>query len=215
MFENDTDRSEGPRLAVLGCREGNLALVRHDVARPQELMDIIAAQPPWVDADTLPPWTEALIGRLAPIRESPTSMLFALPNRLGQPEPDIACSDDSSGRRLLASLERDGVPPHLAEAGFATVSDFWAPWCAVMDKGQVAALAFAARLAADAAEVGVYTFPQWRRRGFAARAVSAWAGLPVLANRSLFYSTLATNTASRAVAARLRLKHIGAGLRIS
>ena len=69
LRENDPDRSAGPRLAVLGCPEGNLAFVRHDVPDDvaEDIARAVAQDPPWFEPDTLPASADALAERLAPI----------------------------------------------------------------------------------------------------------------------------------------------------
>ena len=101
-----------------------------------------------------------------------------------------------------------GMPIHLIDAGFVSVNDLWEPWCIAIADGKVASIAFAARLADKGAEVGVYTFPSFRGRGYAA-AVAGWASVPELRDRTLFYGTSETNTSSQRVAERLGLPMLG------
>ena len=82
------------------------------------------------------------------------------------------------------------MPRHVVDAGFANVRDFWTPWCVALDGGVIAAVAFAARLGARGAEVGVHTFPDWRSRGPAAAVMAKWTYHPELASRELFIFTL-------------------------
>jgi len=220
LRENDPDRSVGPRLFMAGCPDGNLALVRHDVADEiaGALIWKVEGAPPWFDAETSPACADAVVALLA--REAPVvlvsaSLTYALPHDRPVARASIVRSGTADGDRLLASLRRGGMPAPLVEAGFVSVADFWAPWCVVLEDDEIAAMAFAARLGAAAAEIGVYTFPDHRGRGLAAAATAAWSSLPELRDRELFYSTLTTNTSSRRVAARLGLEHIGMGLRIA
>lgn len=216
LRENDPDRSAGPRLAMLGCPDGNLAFARHDV--PDDvaagLIAAVTHAPPWFEADALPACADALAEQLAPVTPVEPSLVFALPHAPPADDPRILSSGTGAGEALLGALARDGMPAHLAEAGFVGLGDFWAPWCALVDEGEIAAMAFAARLGA-AAEVGVYTFPRWRGRGFAAAVTAAWSGIPGLCGHELFYSCHVSNASSRRVAARLGLEHIGMGLRIA
>jgi predicted GNAT family acetyltransferase len=116
---------------------------------------------------------------------------------------------------LLDRLARDGPPQVLADAGFKSVDDFWAPWCVALEDGEVAATAFAARLGPFGAEVGVYTFPGFRGRGLASAVTACWSSLAGLAGRNLFYSTQTTNRSSRRVAERLGLVRLGASLSLT
>jgi hypothetical protein len=169
LRENDPDRSSGPRLAMLGCADGNLAFVRHDV--PEEVAAAVvrevAQAPPWFEADTLPACAEALAQQLAPVTSVEPSLVFALPRDTSAADERIVRSGTVEGEALLAGLARDGMPAHLVEAGFVGLGDFWAPWCVRLDDGEIAAIAFVSRLGAAAAEVGVYTFAlaQPRLRG--------------------------------------------------
>jgi hypothetical protein len=218
--ENDPDGSEGPRLFMAGCPERNLVLVRQDVSDEiaQAIARTVEDERPWFDAETLPGCMDTLVevlAREAPAASVSASLIFALPYDRPAARASIVRSGTADGDRLLARLRGDGMPSHLVEAGFASVADFWAPWCVVLEADEIAAIAFAARLGDAAAEIGVYTFPAHRGRGLAAAATAAWSSLPELRDRELFYSTLSTNTSSRRVAARLGLEHIGMGLRIT
>lgn len=217
LRENDPDQSDGPRLAMLGCPAGNLAFVRHDVADDVAalLVRAVAAAPPWLAADTLPACADALTEQLTPVQSVEASLTFALPHAPPTHDARIVRSGTAEGEALLDGLAREGMPAHLVEAGFVSLGDFWAPWCVLLEDGEIAAMAFAARLGAAAAEIGVYTFPRWRGRGFAAAVTAAWSGQHDLSDRELFYSCLASNRSSRRVAARLGLTHIGMGLRIT
>jgi hypothetical protein len=214
LRENDPDRSDGPRFAMLGCTEGNLAFARQDMAEAHALVRLAERAPPWFD-EALPTCAAEVARRLAPVASVDVSLVFGLPHHGPADDPRIVRSDTTAGERLLHDLQDGGVPGHLVEAGFLGVGDFWPPWCAVIEDGDIAALAFAARLGDAAAEVGVYTFPRWRGRGLAALATAAWSALEGLRDRQLFYTTAVTNRSSRQVAARLGLEHLGMGLRIT
>ncbi|WP_312367172.1 GNAT family N-acetyltransferase [Ensifer sp.] len=84
-----------------------------------------------------------------------------------------------------------------------------------MVEGEVASLAFAARLADNGAELGLVTTKAFRGQGFAAAATAGWTRLPTLRSRTLFYSTDRDNISSQRVAERLGLHLRGASLRIS
>ncbi|MGH7925599.1 MAG: GNAT family N-acetyltransferase, partial [Candidatus Binatus sp.] len=108
------------------------------------------------------------------------------------------------------------MPGYMVEAGFKSVADFWEPWCVALDgnDGEIASMAFAARLGDAGAEIGVYTFPKYRGRGLAAAVTASWSSMPSLNRRALFYSTAKSNRSSQQVAARLGLRRIGASIRI-
>ena len=142
-------------------------------------------------------------------------MIYQLPRGLAHDASvRIVRSETAQGDKLIAALARE-MPPALADAGFATADHFWAPWCVALEGDQVAATAFAARLGAHGAEIGVYTFPGFRGRGLAAAVTSAWSAHPALAGRALFYSRAADNLSSGRVTQRLGLRRIGASLRVT
>ena len=116
---------------------------------------------------------------------------------------------------MLADFTARGMPSSLTEAGFVDVSHFWPPWCTAIVGDEIAAMAFAARLGDQAAEIGVYTFPGFRGQGLAAAVTADWSALPSLKDRTLFYSTQTTNLSSQRVTARLGLRQIGISLRLN
>ncbi len=116
---------------------------------------------------------------------------------------------------MLARFAADGMSQPMIDSGFISVADLWEPWCIATDGDQIAAIASAARLGKGGAEIGVYTFPEFRARGFAAAVTAGWSSLAVLDGRALFYSTSRTNRSSQRVAARLGLRMIGASFTIA
>lgn len=219
LRENDPDRSAGPRLFASDCTAGNQVFVRHDVSD-----DVAGALTRAVEGGASswsadkPPWlSEAvrLLERDAPVVSVETSVIYALPHGLDPPARRVVLGETDEGQALLRRLCETGMPPHLVVAGFLNVADFWDPWCAVLIEGEIASLAFAARLGEAGAEVGVYTFPAYRGQGHAAAATAAWTSLSQLEDRELFYSTLTSNRSSQRVAERLGLEQIGVGLRIT
>jgi len=82
-----------------------------------------------------------------------------------------------------------------------------------MEGEEIAAIAIAARLGEKGAEVGVYTFSNFRGRGLAAAVTASWSAMRSLDGRALFYSTSRSNRSSQRVAARLGLRLIGASVR--
>ena len=83
------------------------------------------------------------------------------------------------------------------------------PWAIAVDAGRVVALCHTPRARGGAAEAGVWTHPDDRRRGHASAVTSAWAAIARSRYDVLFYSTSADNLASQGVARRLGLRPIG------
>jgi RimJ/RimL family protein N-acetyltransferase len=215
------ERQAGPRLHFAGCAEGALACLRHDVddEAAARVMAFVEAAPPWSDPDTPPSGLDeilALFARAAPVAIDGPEIVFRLPNGLAfEHAATLVSSDSAQGEALLQRLTDDGLPASLVEAGFLDLGDFWWPWCVALDGDDIAAMAFATNLAQSGAEIGVFTFPDFRGRGFAAASTAGWSSLKSLEGRELIYSTRLTNASSRRVAARLGLKVAGARVRIN
>lgn len=219
--ENDPDRSAGPRFAFLGCQQGNVFAVRGDVGDPiaQAVLALSAGEAPWSDPVNPPGCLTAAIDLLARGGAATTitrGIVYRLPQETWFEHPArIVRADTPAGEDFRGRIADHGFPPSLLGMGFKELGHLWAPWCAALDGEKIAALAFAARLGGEGAEIGVATGPEFRRRGFAAAATAAWSRLPALGDRALFYSTQTTNRSSQRVAARLGLRQIGSSLRVA
>ena len=217
--ENDPDCSPGPQVFFVGCLFGNIARVRYDVddAIAVRIIEVAAKEAPWRDPDAMP----ACVGKIVELLSGQSAetvashLIYRLPNDVKyEHAAAIVRGDSKEGRQMLARLADRGMPDYMRDAGFKGVGDFWEPWCVAMDGSEIASIAFAARLGEMGAEIGVYTFPTYRGRGLAAAVTAAWASMPSLNRRALFYSTSNTNRSSQRVAARLGLRLIGASFRI-
>jgi RimJ/RimL family protein N-acetyltransferase len=157
-----------------------------------------------------------LLSTEAPVQHSDLGLLWTFPERLVYDHPArLVASDRREGDELLAQLTEQGMPDYLVAAGFVDIGEFWAPWCVAFEGDQIASIAFAAGLGPESAETGVYTFPAFRGRGYAATATAGWASLPALRGRTLFYGTSRTNISSRRVTERLGLRFLGSSLTIT
>jgi ribosomal protein S18 acetylase RimI-like enzyme len=214
---NSLEDLEPPRFVLAGCAAGNLASVSAalDEATAAELLGLAAAEPPFCPPAAAPlhlrRYLEILGAAEAEI-ELDHEMEPGLPPR--DVEARLVASDTAEGEALLASLRRGGMPAGLLDMGFVDVDEFWAPWCAMLVRGETASIAFAARLSPVGSAAGVATAPAFRGRGLAAAAVAAWTRLPALQGRRLFYSTRLSNRASRAVVAQLGLAPFGLTLSV-
>lgn len=219
--ENDPDRSIGPRFAFFGCRHGNVFAVRRDVddLLARDILALAADEPPWSNPAARPSRLTRIVDLLskkAPVGAIAPGLIYRLPHQTPFEHPArIVRGDTPTGVAFSGRIADRGFPPSLLAMGFTGVGDLWPPWCAALDGEQIAALAFAARLGDEGAEIGIVTAPEFRHRGFAAAATAAWSRLSALAHRALFYSTQTTNRSSRRVAARLGLRQIGSSLRVS
>ncbi len=218
---NDPDHSPAPRFALFGCASGNVHGVRADVADSvaAQLMGFAALEPPFVDQSGasrhLERYVELLSGE-ALVPELRLGGTYVLPNDIAyQHDARLVCSDSVEGQGLRATLAAEGVPAGLAEMGFVDVSELWDPWCLALRHGEVASVAFAARLSETGAGLGLATSPGLRGRGYAAAATAGWTRMRALRSRALFYSTDRTNISSQRVVARLGLRFLGASLELS
>lgn len=215
---NDPDCSPGPRVSIAGCPLGNIIRVRRDVPEPiaLRLLAIGAQERPWRDPFVLPRCVGRFIDLLSveqPVATVAPHVIYQLPNRSNYAHPGMIVRGDSpEGAQMIERFAERGLPRPMVDAGFKSVGDFWEPWCVAVEHDEIAAIAFAARLGEIGAEIGVYTFPNFRARGFAAAVTASWSSLPSLESRALFYSTSRSNRSSQRVAARLGLRMIGASV---
>ena len=89
------------------------------------------------------------------------------------------------------------------------------PFAAVLEDGQAVSLCASVRTTGLADEAGVETHPDFRRRGHAGEATSAWATAVRKLGRTPLYSTSWSNAASRAVAGKLGLVQFGSDLHVT
>ncbi len=217
---NDPDCSPGPRLYFSGCVHGNILRVRNDIEDQvaSRLLAIGADEPAWRDYEVLPRCLGKFIDLLStsqPVATVAPHIIYRLPNHLEyEHAATIVRGDSAEGAAMLSRFAERGLPQPMLDAGFKGVGDFWEPWCVVAERDEIAAIAFAARLADSGAEIGVYAFPNFRARGFAAAVTASWSSMPSLDGRALFYSTARSNRSSQRVAARLGLRMIGASVSI-
>jgi RimJ/RimL family protein N-acetyltransferase len=218
--ENDPDGSAGPRLWLGGCAEGNIVGIRADVPDDvaRELEALAAEEPAFLHPATPVHFERYMtaLSRHKPVERHNFGMVYTLPNGLTDTGgARLIGSDTPEGTTLLQSLSEDGMPPGLADLGFRDAADFWPPWCAAVVDGEIASIAFAARLSDVGAELGLATVKAYRGRGLGAAATAGWSRLRSLQSHTLFYSTDRTNASSQRVAARLGLRLRGATLRIT
>jgi Acetyltransferase (GNAT) domain len=219
LITNDPDHSPAPRFVLPGCASGNICGVRVDVADAiaMQLMALAASEPPFFDRLSTPRHLDRYIELLS--REGPASqpnlgMSYVLPNNVAYPhDARLICSDSPEGQDLRASWATKGIPNGLAEMGFS--GDFWEPWCVALEQGEVASVAFAARLSETGACLGLATSPELRGKGYGAAATAGWARMLALRSRALFYGASQTNISSQRVIARLGLRFLGNSLALS
>jgi len=119
-----------------------------------------------------------------------------------------AASDTPDGAVAIDSGNRDLLLPHFPEEA----RDFEArrPIYAIVEDGVAVALCFSARYFGPATPAGVFTTEPYRGRGYAGRLVGAWAAEVARLGSIPLYGTTWDNAASRAIAARLGARTLGA-----
>lgn len=218
--QNDPERSAAPLMHFSGCETGNIFFLRSDVSAPtaQQITALVAREPTFAELGARPLFIDRyheLLELDAPVPERSFAQIHHLPRGLSfEHHATIVNQGTEEGDKLFAELKRHGLPAALRAMGFADVSHFWEPWCAALVRGDIAAIAFAARLGETGAEIGVATLPAFRGRRLAPAVTAGWSSLPQLGMRTLFYSTTRDNSASQHVIARLGLPLVGVSVRL-
>jgi hypothetical protein len=101
----------------------------------------------------------------------------------------------------------EGIEPLLDSFQGWTSDEFPArsPIMAIVENGVPVSICFSARASELVVEAGVETVPEFRGRGLAGLATSAWAAAIQASGRTPIYSTSWSNCASLAVARKLEL----------
>jgi RimJ/RimL family protein N-acetyltransferase len=219
--ENDPEHSPGPRFWLARCQEGNVFGIRADFPDDgaAELEAIATTEPSFTRSVTSPRHLDRyaeLVARACGVARRTFGLIYELPHSPRyESHAQLIGSDSEEGQRFGQSLSERGMPRGVSELGFRSVADLWPPWCAAVVDGEIASIAFAARLSDVGAELGVVTVRAFRGRGLAAAATAGWSSLPSLQSRVLFYTTDQGNISSQRAAKRLGLQLRGASLRIS
>lgn len=184
----------GPKFILIRNTVGCLWAVRADLPAEtaRELDKLARQEPPLIDFRAAPRHAgryQALLGGRG--RAGPA---FRFPTALAMPEAVVRIEDE----RPLARHFSGWVPGEIA-AGRE-------PVMAVLDQGSPVSLCCCARRSTQAAEAGVETAAGYRRRGFGARVVTAWALAIRAEGLTPLYSTDWTNQASLALARSLGLE---------
>ena len=206
-----------PRFYLGRSRLGNVWRMRDDLPGDavNRLSRLAGKEPPADEQFTAPERSEAfrdVLRQSAPITFEWRGPAFAFPEELAAPE-----EEGSDGSRLveLTADDEELLAEHFP-ADHAAELARCAPTLAVVVDGVAVSLCCCARwLGERAAEAGVGTAEVARGRGYAARAVAAWALAVRGRGAEPLYSTSWENTASRAVARRLGLVQYGEDVHFS
>jgi hypothetical protein len=205
---NEPGGRPAPRLFLGRTAHGSVWRFRHDVddGLARALEALCQAEAPGDERLEPPhgadPYRE-LLARAAPAEVAWAGPAFVVP-------PGVAAA---SGTVRVTEGNAGLLRPHLEDwLGDVATGQ---PLFAALHDGRAVAVCCSVRLTPAAHEAGVETAPGFRRRGYAASAVRAWAAAVREQGIVPLYSTSWENAASRALAARLGLRRFGAVLQIT
>jgi RimJ/RimL family protein N-acetyltransferase len=143
---------------------------------------------------------EALLALSEPVTGIESGPSYCFPEQLGRSDAVLISDPD----RLKAHL-----PEWREDVAIGQ------PMYGVIVEGEIVSLCASVRITAVAHEAGVETAVAFRGKGYAARAVVAWARAVRTLGRIPLYSTSWQNERSRALAAKLGLIRYGTTLHIT
>lgn len=149
------------------------------------------------------PFVEILT-RAAPVQHVSVGLAFRFPST-HSPAPATEIIVDVNGAALLQPL----MPQWLPDIQSAQ------PLVARVVDGRAVAVCASVRITPEAHEAGVETHAEFRGRGYACAAVATWSSAVRTQGAEPLYSTVWSNTASRALARKLGLVPIGRDLHIT
>lgn len=197
-----------PRMFLGKTSAGNVRRFRDDLPETlvEELEALCADEP--VDAEPCgaPRHAEAYVRILethAPVRVVESGPAYGFTEYPEPRRPLVAVTQANAG------LLRGGFEDFVDE-----LKD-WQPFLAVLKEGRAVSVCRSVRITAEAHEAGVETLPEFRGKGYAADVTAGWARLVRAAGAAPLYSTSWENTASRAVARKLRLASYGADFHVT
>ena len=212
-----------PRMFFGRTAGGNVWHLRHDLPGEQaeNLAALLEREPPLGVQGAEPGCLAQAIVILA--RDQPVTAIYRGPAFVfdASPGSQLAVSE-AIGREALDPLPRTASPRaigegetvrfhrQLREMGWSEPLNAAQQPCYVVEAdGAIVALCHSSRSSPTAAEAGVSTAPDYRRRGFARGVVQSWAADVIAGGRVAFYSTSWENAASRAIAGGLGLRFFG------
>ena len=205
---NEPGGAAAPRFFLGRTADGNAWWFRHDVdaAVAADLDALCESLPRSLETEAGLDGAAPFISRLAreePVRKTWTGPAFRFPAEL--PDDETAVRVTPRNAAVLS--------PHL-DAWRDDVSA-GTPMVVVLEGGKAVSVCCSVRVTPRAHEAGVGTHPDFRGRGHAARAVSAWASAVRQMGGIPLFSTSWANEPSRALAKKLGLIQFGVDLHIT
>ena len=209
LFVNEPGgETPAPRLFLGRTRAGNVWRFRADLPETliEELEALCADEPAGTELHSTPRHVEAyarLLEAHAPVRK-----LWAGPayHFAEYPEPS---------RPLLSVTETNAESLRGGfEEMFAELPDCQ-PFVAIQEGSRAVSVCRSVRVTPAAHEAGVETLPDFRGKGYAKDAVAGWARLVRSMGAIPLYSTSWENTASQALAKKLKLARYGADFHVT
>lgn len=192
-------RKPAPHLYLGRSKAGNLWRLRADLpeALVEALSGLCATEPVLGIDRRVPLHAEEYLTRLGahvPVRQSWNGPAYRFTLDPG-PVSDVVDVTPENASHVL----RGGF-----EAWLPDVAD-WQPFVAALDAGRAVSVCQSVRITPQAHEAGVETLAEYRGKGFARRAVVAWARRVLDRGAAALYSTSWENVASRSLARSLGL----------
>ena len=205
---NEPNGVPAPRFFFGRTAAGDVWRFRHDV-EPDVRTEIEAVigsdahRGGGVDSSIDPTPYQAILSRSAPIERTELGPAYSFPDHLPKAGDAIRATNDN------AELLTRHLAPWLPDVQLSQ------PMFVVACDGHAVVVCGSVRQTGEAYEAGVETALAYRGRGYAARAVAAWAGGVRALGRVPLYSTSWQNAASQAVAGKLALIRFGSDLHIT
>ena len=200
VTRNALDGARAPRFFLGRTPDGNRWRFRDDVPDAVAVqLEVLCQDEPAPPDLRQPPLHDANYRRIlathAPIAEAGAGPAYRFPEDVTPPIDGVVRLTASN-----AALLRDGdLEPWLEDIGPSE------PLMALVHDGRAVSICGSVRITPEAHEAGVETSAAARGHGFAAAVVAAWARPVRELGAEPLYSTSWENTASRAVARKLRL----------
>ena len=202
---NDAGAAPAPRFFFGGTPNGNAWWFRHDIdpALAADLARLCESQPRGLDLVSAEPFT-ARLSLAATVQKICSGPAYHFPQDVPSDDVDVVRVTPNNATVLS---------PHLDDWRGDVLPDV--PMAVALEDGKAVSVCGSVRITPHAHEAGVDTNRDFRRRGYAACAVTAWARAVREMDRIPLYSTSWENVASRALAKKLGLIQFGSDLHIT